>query len=111
MSPERWTSEREPLADLPGDELAHLRRRARWGLALMALGIGGILWGVLHLLLAVGGPEQADFAHRPRYDEVKPVVQREMFGALVRAVAGLFVAMAGGSLRASARRRLHSGRP
>jgi hypothetical protein len=107
VSPERWTSEPAPLADLPPEELAALRRRARLGAILLGLGVAGMLWGALHLLLAVGGPEQADFAHRPRYDEVKPLVQQAMFGALLRAVVGLFLAMAGGSLRGAALRRLH----
>lgn len=107
MSPERWTPRPEPVADLPADQLVAQRQRARLGLALIALGLAGILWGVLHVLLAVGGPEQADFAHRPRYDEVKPVVHRELFGGLVRSLAGLLVAFLGGGLRGSALRRLY----
>lgn len=107
MSPERWEARVEPLEGLAPGEVAALRRRARVGAVLIALGIAGILWGVLHLLFVVGGPEKADFAHRQRYDEVKPLVQHAMFGALVRSLAGLFVAMTGGSLRGSARRRLY----
>lgn len=108
MTPERWTPEPPPLADLPPDELAALRKRARLGAALMAVGVAGILWGALHLVLTVGGPEQADFAHRQRYDEVKPVVHHALFGSLVRSLAGLAVAMTGGWLRGEARRRLHA---
>jgi hypothetical protein len=107
VSPERWTPSPPPLADLPPHEVAALRRRARWGGALLAVGVAGILWGVLHVLLAVGGPERADFAHRPRYDEVKPIVQRELFGGLLRSLGGLIVALVGGSSRGAALRRLH----
>lgn len=109
MSPERWTPEPPPQADLPAHERAALQRRARWGAALVALGVAGIVWGVLHVVLAVGGPERADFAHRPRYDEVKPVVHRELFGGLLRSLGGLALALAGGTLRGGALRRLHGG--
>lgn len=104
---ERWTPAPEPLADLPPAELARLRRQSRLGVLLIALGILGILWGVFHLMLAVGGPEQADFAHRQRYDEVKPIVQHELFASLVRSLAGLFTALFGGTLRRAAKARLH----
>jgi hypothetical protein len=110
VSPERWTPAPAPQADLPPGERSALQRRARWGAALVAVGVAGILWGALHVVLAVGGPERADFAHRPRYDEVKPVVHRELFGGLVRSLTGLAVAIAGGTLRGAARRRL-DGRP
>jgi hypothetical protein len=105
-TPERWTSARAPLAQLSDEEQAALRRRARLGAVLIALGIAGILWGVAHILLAVGGPERADFAHRQTYDEVKPVVQRVFFGGLVRSLVGLALAIAGGRLRGAALRQL-----
>ena len=107
MSPERWTPEPPPQpADLPAEELAALRKRARLGAILIAVGVAGILWGALHLLLAVGGPERPDFAHRQRYDEVKPLVHAALFGALLRSLFGLAVAMAGGWLRRTAREQL-----
>ncbi len=95
-----------PPPALSAPEQARLERRARIGAWLIALGILGILWGVFHMLSAVGGPEKPDFAHRQRYDEVKVIVQREMFGALLRSLVGLAVAMAGGYLRGAALRAL-----
>ena len=105
-TPERWTSARPPLAHLTADEQTALRRRARWGAVLIALGIAGILWGVVHILLAVGGPEQPDFAHRQTYDQVKPIVHRVFFGGLVRSLAGLALAIAGGCMRSRAQNEL-----
>ncbi len=96
-------------AGLDGAQRAALERRARIGAWLIALGIAGILWGVFHLLAAVGGPEQPDFAHRQRYDEVKLLIHRSFFGALLRSLAGLAVAMAGGYLRGGALRKLGRG--
>lgn len=90
-------------------ERAELDRRARIGLALIGVGILGILWGVFHLLGAVGGPEARDFAHRQTYDQVKPVLHRELFGALLRSLTGLALAMAGGHLRGKALRALGRG--
>ena len=101
-TPERWTSARTPHAHLSAEQQADLRRRVRWGAILIALGIAGILWGVAHILLAVGGPEQPDFAHRQTYDQVKPIVHRVFFGGLVRSLAGLALAIVGGRLRSRA---------
>lgn len=106
-TPERWTSERTPLAHLSHEDQAALRARARFGAALIALGIAAILWGALHVVLAVGGPQQPDFAHRQTYDEVKPIVQRTLFGGLVRSLAGLALAMGGGWVRGRALRELY----
>jgi hypothetical protein len=86
---ERWEAPREVG---PGG-------RRRLGTALFVLGMLGILWGVAHVLLAVGGPEQPDFAHRPTYDEVKPLVHGAMFGGLLRGLTGLALAIAGARLR------------
>lgn len=74
-------------------------RRRRIGTALIVLGLAGILWGVLHVLSAVGAPAQRDFAHRQTYDEVKPLVHGAMFGGLLRGLAGLALAFAGTRLR------------
>lgn len=103
--PERWVT--APVeADLPETERARLRMRVRLGNALIVLGLIGILWGVFHMLGAVGGPEQRDFAHRQTYNEVKPLVQGSMLGALLRSLAGLALASVGSRLRAVSRRRL-----
>jgi len=106
-TPERWTSERAPLAHLSDAEQAALRARARWGAALIALGIAGILWGALHVVLAVGGPEKPEFAQRQTYDEVKPIVHRTFLGGLVRSLAGLGLALVGGRVRGRAQRELY----
>jgi hypothetical protein len=105
-TPERWTSARTPLAHLSAEQQAELRRRARFGALVIALGIAGILWGVAHILLAVGGPEKPDFAHRQTYDQVKPIVHRVFFGGLVRSLAGLALAIAGGRMRSRAQGEL-----
>lgn len=89
---ERWEPQRPA-----GDPL-----RRRLGTALVVLGLAGILWGVAHVLGAVGGPEQRDFAHRQTYDEVKPKVQGAMLGGLLRGLAGVGLAIAGARLRRSA---------
>lgn len=76
--------------------------KRRLGTVLFVLGVLGILWGVAHVLSAVGAPEQRDFAHRLRYDEVKPLVHGTMFGGLVRGLLGLALAIAGVRLRSRA---------
>jgi hypothetical protein len=106
-APERWSAAREPLAHLTAEARTDLRLRARIGALLIALGIAGILWGVAHVLLAVGGPEKPEFAHRQTYDEVKPIVQRVYFGGLLRSLAGLALAIAGGRVRTRAQRELY----
>jgi len=93
MSPLRVTERWEPPPP-SGDA-----RGRRWGTLLIALGVLGILWGVGHVLGAVGEPEQRDFAHRLRYDEVKPLVHGSMFGGLLRGFAGLALAAWGLRLR------------
>lgn len=74
-------------------------RRRTLGTALIVLGLLGILWGVVHILGAVGAPEQRDFAHRQTYDEVKPLVQGAMFGGMLRSLAGLALVIVGARLR------------
>jgi hypothetical protein len=96
MSPtrvtERWEAPR-PAGDA---------RRRRLGTLLVVLGLAGILWGVAHVLGAVGEPEQRDFAHRQTYDEVKPLVHGALFGGMLRGLAGLGLALLGARLRRSA---------
>jgi hypothetical protein len=79
--------------------------RQRLGLALIALGIAGILWGVFHVLGAIGGYEVRDFAHRKPDSEVRAIVHRTFPGALARSLFGLALVLAGGRLR----RRAGSG--
>jgi hypothetical protein len=92
------------------DHVSETRRRARLGLVLIVLGIGGILWGVFHVLEAVPRSEQRDFAHRTTYGEAKAAVHESFLGGLVRALAGLALAMAGARVRARALRE-PSGAP
>jgi hypothetical protein len=79
-------------------------RRARLGIVLIALGIAGILWGVFHVLDAIPSSEQKDFAHRTTYGEAKAAVHETFLGGLLRALAGLALAMAGARVRARALR-------
>lgn len=73
--------------------------RQRLGLALIALGLAGILWGVFHVLGAIGGYEERDFAHRKSDYEVRTVVHETFPGALARGLAGLTLVLVGGRLR------------
>ena len=84
-------------------------RRAKLGLALIALGILGILWGVFHVLEAVPKPEQLDFAHRTTDYEARSAVHATFFGGLVRAFLGIGVALVGGTIRNRALRALGRG--
>jgi hypothetical protein len=93
MNPTRITERWEAPRERGGGN------RRRLGTALLVLGLLGILWGVAHVLIAVGGPEQPGFAHRPTYDEVKPIVHGSMFGGLLRGLSGLALAIVGARLR------------
>ena len=75
--------------------------RKRLGAALIALGILGILWGVFHVLAATQPPPGAPM-RRQTYDEVKPRIHQSFAGGLVRALAGLGVALVGGRVLRSA---------
>jgi hypothetical protein len=81
-------------------------RRARIGLALILLGIAGILWGVFHVLGAQPRPAQLDFAHRVTDHQARSAVHESFLGGLVRALAGLGVAMLGGRMRSKALKQL-----
>jgi hypothetical protein len=74
-------------------------RRRRAGAVLIALGILGILWGVFHVLWAV---EPTTSRASGSYDQVKPIVHEHLFGALVRSLGGLALAMVGANLRRDA---------
>jgi len=84
-------------------------RRAKIGLALIAVGILGILWGVFHVLDAVPKPESLDFAHRTTDHQARAAVHRSFFGGLVRALFGLTIAISGGRMRGRALRELGRG--
>jgi len=79
--------------------------RSKLGTALIALGIAGILWGVFHVLGAIGGYEQRDFAHRKTDHEVRTIVHETFPVGFAKAMAGLAVLLAGGHLRRSAKDR------
>jgi hypothetical protein len=84
---------------------ASVRRLSQIGAWLIALGIVGILWGVFHVLGPIGDLQASRPGQRTSYNENKVVVHRHFAGGLVRALAGLGVAMLGGELRHRARRR------
>ena len=77
--------------------------RDRVGLALIALGLIGILWGVLHVLEAANGPGwgPTSFEDRRGYDQVKVDVHAALPGGLVRSFAGLGLLLLGARLRRS----------
>ena len=69
------------------------------GLALIVLGLLGILWGVFHVLGAIGGYPQRDFAHRKTDYEVRSIVHENFLGARLRAFGGLTLMIVGSRLR------------
>jgi hypothetical protein len=93
------TTVRQFLPDPPGSPRPPGTPRQRLGLLLIVLGLAGILWGVFHVLGAIGGYEERDFAHRKSDHEVRTVVHETFPGALARALAGLALLLAGGQLR------------
>lgn len=76
-----------------------MRPRRQLGTALGAIGLAGILWGVFHVLGAIGSYEQRDFAHRKTDHQVRSVVHQTFAGGFVRAMAGLALVLVGGRLR------------
>lgn len=74
-------------------------RRAAFGLALIVLGIAGILWGVLHVLDALPEPGR-DFATRNTDYQDRKAVHASFFGGLLRALPGLALAIVGARIRA-----------
>ena len=92
-----------PLSD---DDRRRAELRAKLGLALIVLGIAGILWGVFHLLDALPKPESLDFAHRTTDFENRKVVHEEFAGTVWRGLLGFGVALVGGRIRANAKREL-----
>jgi len=87
----------------PADARPPATPRQRLGLALMALGLLGILWGVFHVLDAIGPYEQKDFAHRKTDYEVRSTVHETFPGGFLRAMGGLVLLVVGARLRAGER--------
>ena len=81
---------------MSSDEQSPARRRI--GALLIGVGLVMILWGVFHVLGAVGGPGDT-FAERLPYDEVKTRLHGAFAGGFLRGLSGLAVALLGGHLR------------
>ena len=79
--------------------------RRLWGRALVAAGIAGSRWGVLHALAASGGPERPDFAHRLPGSVVRERLHAALPGALARSLLGLAVLLIGARILARGRGR------
>lgn len=77
-------------------------RRAQLGLVLIGLGILGILWGVFHILESVPKPARLEFAYRTTDHQARSAVHDSFAGGLVRALAGLGLAIYGGHVRRKA---------
>jgi hypothetical protein len=84
-------------------------RQAALGVALVALGVAVIVWGVFHLLAALPRPDRLDFAHRTTDHQNRSVAHERFAGTLWRGLAGLAIAAIGARLRARALRG--GGRP
>jgi hypothetical protein len=93
-------------SSLSPDAVLACRKRAKFGLALIALGVLGILWGVFHVLGALPTAEKLDFAHRMTDYQARKSVHETFPGGLARALVGLGIAVWGGSVRAKALRSL-----
>lgn len=81
---------------------AQSARRAQLGLVLIGLGILGILWGVFHVLESVPKPAKLEFAYRTTDFQARSAVHDSFAGGLVRALAGLALALYGGHVRRKA---------
>jgi hypothetical protein len=71
------------------------------GNVMIALGVVGILWGVLYVLEAANGPGRGPdrFQDRRSYDQVKRAVHTSLPGGLWRSALGLGLALGGGQIR------------
>jgi hypothetical protein len=73
-------------------------KKSALGLALIALGVLGILWGVFHVLGAL--PEHGlDFAHRNTDYEDRKATHGSFPGGFARAMLGLGLVIVGARLR------------
>jgi hypothetical protein len=84
------------------DPAVQSARRAQIGLALIGLGILGILWGVFHVLESVPKPARLEFAYRTTDFQARSAVHDSFAGGVVRALAGLALALYGGHVRRKA---------
>jgi hypothetical protein len=77
-------------------------KRARLGLVLIGLGLIGILWGVFHILESVPRPAKREFAYRTTDFQARSAVHGSFAGGLLRALAGLSLAVYGAHVRRKA---------
>lgn len=96
----------EPAPPLTPDAQRAAELRARLGLGLIVAGVLGILWGVFHVLGALPTAEKLDFAHRMTDYQARKSVHETFPGGMMRALAGLAIALAGGHVRGRALRAL-----
>lgn len=73
-------------------------KRAALGLALIVIGIAGILWGVFHVLDALPKPG-SDFAHRNTDFGDRSAVHEHYFGLAWRGLLGLTLLLIGARVR------------
>jgi hypothetical protein len=73
-------------------------KQSALGLALIALGVLGILWGVFHVLDALPSPGP-DFAHRNTDYEDRKATHGSFPGGFARAMLGLGLVFVGARLR------------
>lgn len=94
------------MSSLSPEQTAREEQRAKLGLVLIVVGVLGILWGVFHVLGALPTAERLEFAHRMTDYQARSSVHETLPGALLRALAGLGVALWGGRVRGVALRAL-----
>lgn len=68
---------------------------------MIALGVAGILWGVLYVLEAANGPGRGPdrFEDRRSYNQVKRAVHTSIPGGLWRSALGMSLVFCGGKIR------------
>ncbi|MEM7310001.1 MAG: hypothetical protein AAF682_25220 [Planctomycetota bacterium] len=77
--------------------------RRRVAIALIVVGLIGVVWGVLHILEAANGPGTGptEFAHRRSYNQVKESLHGAFLGGVLRAGIGFSLVLLGGRLQRS----------
>lgn len=94
------------MSTLSPEQVTREEQRAKRGLVLIVAGVVGILWGVFHVLGALPTAEKLEFAHRMTDHQARSSVHETFPGGLLRALAGLAVALWGGRMRGAALRAL-----
>ena len=89
----------QTLPEQPPEPRTPATPRQKLGLLLIAVGLAGILWGVFHVLGAIGPYEQRDFAHRKTDYQVRSTMHEAFPGGFFRAMGGLALMVAGSRLR------------